>query len=286
MVSRGNSDGGGAATTENGAGDGMREIVVGRGVSFSYDHHRVLSDVELTIAEGERMALLGANGSGKSTLLRILAGSMQPSRGVISLDGEAYEYNRNGRNAVRRSIQLVTQDPDEQIFAASVFSDVSFGPANMGLADDEVIQRVRHALQLAEIADLSERVPHQLSYGQRKRVALAGALAMRPRILLLDEPSAGLDPQSTRQLLKTLDQFHQSGTAVVVATHDIDFAWSFCERAAVLSDGRLSVDCKEKILSDSDLLTSARLELPWAPLVSQALGRVVSHPEDLLGYDR
>nr|WP_240393988.1 ABC transporter ATP-binding protein [Corynebacterium lactis] len=275
-----NNRGGRSVGSHDGA---VSSIVSARGITYSYDHLQVLTSADITIAPGERMALLGANGSGKSTLLRILAGSLEPSGGSIQLDGQPYAYTRDGRNAVRRNIQMVTQDPDEQIFAASVFSDVSFGPVNMGLEDDEVVERVHHALELAEISNLAERVPHQLSYGQRKRVALAGALAMRPRVLLLDEPSAGLDPQATRQLLKTLEQFHQDGTAVVVATHDIDFAWNFCERAAVLADGRLSVDAKEKILSDAELLSGARLALPWAPLVSRALGMPVSYPEDLLG---
>lgn len=257
------------------------EIVAAKGVAYSYDHLEVLKSAELAIGEGERLALLGANGSGKSTLLRILAGSLEPTSGGVFLDGEPYSYNRDGRNAVRRNIQMVTQDPDEQIFAASVFSDVSFGPVNMGLAEFEVVERVHQALELAEISDLAERVPHQLSYGQRKRVALAGALAMHPRVLLLDEPSAGLDPQATRQLLQTLNQFHEGGTAVVVATHDIDFAWSFCDRAAVLADGRLCVDEKAKILSDRQLIDSARLAMPWAPLVSKALGRTINSPEDL-----
>lgn len=256
-------------------------IVEATAVTYAYDETHVLKGVDLTISAGERLALLGANGSGKSTLLRMLAGAFKPDTGEVRLDGAAYEYSRRGRNTVRRSVQMVTQDPDEQIFAASVFADVSFGPVNMGLENEEVERRVREALVTAEIADLAERVPHQLSYGQRKRVALAGALAMHPRVLLLDEPSAGLDPQATRKLAHTLDQLRDQGTAVVVATHDIDFAWNFADRAAVLADGKLRVGSKEEILADRRLVEHARLALPWAPVVSKAIGRDVLHPEDV-----
>lgn len=256
-------------------------IVEAAAVTFAYEETHVLKGVELAISGGERLALLGANGSGKSTLLRMLAGASKPDSGEVRLDGIAYKYSRHGRNTVRRSVQMVTQDPDEQIFAASVFADVSFGPVNLGLENEEVERRVREALGTAEITDLAERVPHQLSYGQRKRVALAGALAMHPRVLLLDEPSAGLDPQATRKLAHTLDQLRDQGTAVVVATHDIDFAWNFADRAAVLADGKLRVGSTEEILADRRLVEHARLALPWAPVVSKAIGRDVLHPEDV-----
>lgn len=183
---------------------------------------------------------------------------------------------------MRTNVQLVTQDPDEQIFAATVAADVSYGPVNMGLSEDEVRERVNDALALAEIEDLADRVPHQLSYGQRKRVALAGALAMRPRVLLLDEPSAGLDPHATARLLETLGKFIDHGTAIMVATHDIDFAWAFAAEAAVLVDGSLTVGRKEELMVDYELLRSARLTMPWAPLVSKLAGREITGPEDLL----
>lgn len=256
-------------------------IVEATAVTYAYDETHVLKGVDLAISGGERLALLGANGSGKSTLLRMLAGASKPNSGEVRLDGTAYKYSRHGRNMVRRSVQMVTQDPDEQIFAASVFADVSFGPVNLGLKNEEVERRVREALGTAEITDLAERVPHQLSYGQRKRVALAGALAMHPRVLLLDEPSAGLDPQATRKLAHTLNQLRDQGTAVVVATHDIDFAWNFADRAAVLADGKLRVGSKEEILADRRLVEHARLALPWAPVVSKAIGRDVLHPEEV-----
>lgn len=261
-------------------------VVSVRDVVFRHPGVEVLRGVGLDVAPGERLALLGANGSGKSTLLRIIAGAEEPHGGRLELDGRAYEYGRKGRNRIRRRIQMLMQDPDDQIFATSVAADVSYGPVNQGLPEDEVRARVDEAMAAAEITALADRVPHQLSYGQRKRVALAGALAMRPEVLLLDEPTAGLDPAASRNLLDTLDRLHATGVAVVMATHDVDVAWSFSTRAAVLADGRLTVGPSESVLLDADLVRGARLALPWAPLVARALGRDpadIDRPEDLLG---
>ncbi len=261
-------------------------ILAARGVGFRHPGVRVLDDVDLEIFAGERMALLGANGSGKSTLLRLLAGAIRPSAGRLDFDGSPFSYSRRGRNHLRQRVQLVLQDPDDQLFATSVAADVSYGPVNQGLPDDEVRVRVAEAMAAAEITDLADRVPHQLSYGQRKRVALAGALAMRPDVLLLDEPTAGLDPAATRTLLDTLGALHDRGVAVVMATHDIDVAWAFAARAAVLVDGSVVTGDAADVLVDADLVTRARLSLPWAPVVARALGRdpaTIRGPEDLLG---
>ncbi|MFC3850313.1 energy-coupling factor ABC transporter ATP-binding protein [Corynebacterium hansenii] len=261
-------------------------ILAARGLGFRHPGVHVLSGVDLEVFRGERMALLGANGSGKSTLLRLLAGAIRPTSGSLEFDGSPYSYGRRGRNHLRQRVQLVLQDPDDQLFATSVAADVSYGPVNQGLPDDEVRRRVDEAMAAAEVADLADRVPHQLSYGQRKRVALAGALAMRPDVLLLDEPTAGLDPAATENLLGTLGALHDGGVAVVMATHDVDVAWSFAARAAVLVDGSAVTGAASEILVDPDLARRARLSLPWAPVVAEALGRDpagIRRPEDLLG---
>lgn len=261
-------------------------ILAVRGLGFRHPGVTVLDDVDLDVFPGERMALLGANGSGKSTLLRLMAGAIRPTAGELSFDGAPYAYGRGGRNHLRRHIQLVLQDPDDQLFATSVAADVSYGPVNQGLREEEVRRRVDEAMAAAEVADLADRVPHQLSYGQRKRVALAGALAMRPDVLLLDEPTAGLDPAATRNLLATLRTLHDKGVAVVMATHDVDVAWSFAALAAVLVDRGVVAGDASDILTDPVLAERARLSLPWAPLVARALGRdpaTVTGPDDLLG---
>lgn len=261
---------------------GPAPILALRGAGFRYPSREVLRGVDLEIHSGERLAVLGANGSGKSTLLRLLAAALQATSGRLELDGRPVAHDRRGRNAVRRRVQLVLQDPDEQLFATSVLSDVSYGPANQGLPQDEVLARAEAAMAAAEITDLADRVPHQLSYGQRKRVALAGALAMEPEVLLLDEPTAGLDPAAVARLGCTLSALHDRGVAVVMATHDVDVAWDFADRAAVLGDGTVISGPADHVLVDPDVLGRARLSPPWAPLVSAALGRTVRSPADLL----
>ncbi|MEJ6020443.1 energy-coupling factor ABC transporter ATP-binding protein [Corynebacterium sp. H113] len=258
-------------------------ILTASELGFSYPGMQILDAINMDIHPGEKLALLGANGSGKSTLMRMLAGSLVPSTGSISLDDAPYTYGRRGRNRIRGSVQMVTQDPDEQLFAVTVSADVSYGPANQGLEEPEIRARVREAMDAAEISDLADRVPHQLSFGQRKRVALAGALAMRPRILLLDEPTAGLDPASTARLLDTLQRLHTGGTAIVMATHDVNIAWNFAHRAAVIVEKKLVVGEPNDVLLRSELINKARLTLPWAPVVSEALGRTVRTPADILG---
>lgn len=261
-------------------------ILSARDVGFRHPGVRVLDGVSVNVARGERLAVLGANGSGKSTLLRMFAGALEPTDGHLELDGEPYSYGRRGRNALRERVQLVLQDPDDQLFATSVAADVSYGPVNQGLPEAEVRDRVDAAMAAAEVADLADRVPHQLSYGQRKRVALAGALAMRPDVLLLDEPTAGLDPAATRNLLATLAGLHDRGVAVVMATHDVDVAWAFASRATILVDGGAITGDSADILVDPGPMARARLSLPWAPLVARALGRDaadVTGPADLLG---
>lgn len=260
-------------------------ILAARGIGFRHPGVQVLSGVDLEIFAGERLALLGANGSGKSTLLRLLAGAIRPTSGALEFDGSPYSHGRRGRNHLRQRVQLVLQDPDDQLFATSVAADVSYGPVNQGLPDEEIRARVEKAMAAAEVTDLADRVPHQLSYGQRKRVALAGALAMRPDVLLLDEPTAGLDPAATRKLLDTLGALHDQGVAVVMATHDVDVAWSFAARAAVLVDGGAVTGDAADVLLDPELVGRARLSLPWAPLAARALGldpAAVRGPEDLL----
>lgn len=169
-----------------------------RGVRFAFGDRIVLDGADLTVAGGTRLALLGANGCGKTTLLRCLSGALQPQSGEVLLDNRSLQHTRKGLAEHRRLVQLVLQDPDDQLFSADVYRDVSFGPLNLGLSEAETRVRVAEALELLGIADLASRPTHQLSFGQRKRAAIAGAVAMRPCLLLLDEPTAGLEPGRCR----------------------------------------------------------------------------------------
>lgn len=257
-------------------------IISVHNVAFSRDDVPVLVDVSLDIRPGTRIALLGRNGAGKSTLFRHIAGAWKPTSGSLTLDGQPYSYSRHGRDVIRNSVQMVLQEPDDQIFATTVSADVSFGPINQGLSPHEVSHRVSQALEQCEISHLADRVPHQLSFGQRKRVALAGALAMQPRVLLLDEPTAGLDPQGCCRVADILRGLSKSGTAIVFATHDVNFAYETANSVAVLIDGHLHVGTPDTVLANEKLMTQASLCLPWAPVVSEVLGRKITRISDLM----
>lgn len=252
-------------------------------VGVRFGARQVLSGAMVDVAAGERVALLGANGSGKTTLLRVLSGALRPDAGEVQVDGRPLRHGRAGLRAHRQAVQLVAQDPDDQLFAADVFRDVSFGPMNLGLGEAEVRARVAQALAWLSITDLAERPIHELSFGQRKRVAIAGALAMRPRVLLLDEPTAGLDPDGVAELIAALDSLVSAGTAVVLATHDVDLAWAWAGQVAVLRDGVAHVGLVVDVLTDADLLASARLRSPLLWQVASGLGLEPSAARDVSG---
>lgn len=236
----------------------------------------ILKRVSLEIPQGRRLALLGANGSGKTTLLRTLAGSVKPERGAVLVDGSPVKFDRRGLRAHRQVVQLVAQNPDDQLFAADVFRDVSFGPLNLGLPEAEVKARTEQALALLSIEDLGARPIHELSYGQRKRVAIAGALAMQPCVVLLDEPTAGLDPQGVAEMVEALEGLRAAHTTVVIATHEVDFALAWADSAAVLVEGRLQQGAPEALLGDAALVGRARLRRPLVLEVAAEFGLTAS----------
>ncbi|MFF3771510.1 ATP-binding cassette domain-containing protein [Streptomyces sp. NPDC002232] len=239
---------------------------------FAYeDGPPVLAGVDFAVAEGHAIALLGRNGSGKTTLLRLLSGGLRCGSGALLLDGAEVAYDRKGLTRLRTTVQLVVQDPDDQLFAASVGQDVSFGPMNLGLPEEEVRLRVREALEALDIVALEDRPTHLLSYGQRKRAAIAGAVAMRPRVLIMDEPTAGLDPDGQERLLDTLEGLRATGTTVVMATHDVDLALRWADGAAVLSPAGLRTGPVAELLADDALLAAARLRRPWGTSVARLL---------------
>jgi cobalt/nickel transport system ATP-binding protein len=247
-------------------------LVALRGVSFAYeDGPAVLSDLDFGVREGRALALLGRNGSGKTTLMRLLSGGLRPRSGELTVEGRPVSYDRKGLTGLRTTVQLVVQDPDDQLFAASVAQDVSFGPLNLGLPDDQVRIRVDEALAALGVSALADRPTHLLSYGQRKRTAIAGAVAMRPRVLILDEPTAGLDPDGQERLLATLDGLRRSGTTVVMATHDVDLALRWADDAALLTPAGARTGPVAAMLARTDLLEQAGLRLPWGIAVTRLL---------------
>ncbi|WP_309059743.1 ATP-binding cassette domain-containing protein [Streptomyces sp.] len=247
-------------------------LVALRGASFAYeDGPPVLTGLDFEVREGRALALLGRNGSGKTTLMRLLSGGLRPHSGKLTVGGRAVRYDRKGLTRLRTTVQLVVQDPDDQLFAASVGQDVSFGPLNLGLPDAEVRARVAQALAALDITALADRPTHLLSYGQRKRTAIAGAVAMRPRVLILDEPTAGLDPDGQERLLATLDGLRENGTTVVMATHDVDLALRWADDAALLTPSGAHTGPAATMLARTELLAAAGLRLPWGVAVADLL---------------
>ncbi len=229
------------------------------GLDAGYRTHPVLRGVDLAVRPGARLALLGANGSGKTTLLRCLSGALRPTAGAVTLDDAPLRHSRAGLRAHRSRVQLVLQDPDDQLFSADVRADVSFGPLNQGLDDEAAAHVVDETLAALGITHLAERPTHQLSHGEKKKVALAGALAMRPAYLLLDEPTAGLDPAGVDELLALLATLD---TTVVVATHDMEMAHDWAREVAIVVDGHVTTGGPE-LFADEALLRRARLRTPW-----------------------
>ncbi len=233
-------------------------------VHYAYHGTPALDGLSLTIAAGERIVLLGANGSGKSTLLRLLDGLYFPDRGEIEAFGEALSEEGFADDeralAFRRRVGFVFQNPDVQLFNPTVFDEIAFGPLQMGWPKDEVRRRVAQALEDFAIRDLKDRPPHRLSGGEKKRVALASVLVLEPEVLLFDEPTASLDPQSASHLIDYLVRCHGSGRTVVTATHDLDIVEDIADRCVVLDRGRVIAEgTPHDILRDVALLKRAGL---------------------------
>ncbi len=244
-------------------------------VRFERTHHtypdgtRALQGVDLAIHAGERVALLGENGAGKSTLMLHTNGILRASAGTVMVAG--LPVDDTTVRDIRWHVGLVMQDPDDQLFMTTVFDDVAFGPRNRGLAPHEVEHRVHEALHAVGLADEVSKPAQHLSFGQRKRVALATVLSMDPEILVLDEPTANLDPRARRRMVDLLVGLDRT---MVVATHDMDLAWELCERSVILHEGRVVADGqREEILRDAELLERHGLEPPCAVRIRDAAAR-------------
>ena len=253
-----------------------------RGVTFSYEEGReavpAVRDVGLELAAGGSLALLGASGAGKSTLLQLVRGLDEPEAGAVVLDG--VEPGGERYAALRREVGLVFQIPELQLFAPSAREDVAFGPRNLGLTEDEVRLRVGEALLAVGAEDLGARAIHHLSFGQQKRVAIAGVLAMRPPILILDEPTAGLDPAGEHSMLHLLGTLNKKqGITIVLATHSVDTLPLFADRIYLLNQGRvLKEGSPEEVFSDHDLIERASLRLPYVSRLLNELKRLDGVP--------
>lgn len=230
-------------------------------VSYTYpDGHQALKDISFLLGHGEAVGIVGANGAGKSTLLSILTGILFPQKGIVRV-GEI-PVNKRTLTQVRRSVGLVFQEPDDQLFMTSVYDDVAFGPRNYGLDEEEVSSRVLKSLEEVGITHLKDRPPYKLSGGEKRLAAIAAVTSMNPDILIMDEPTASLDPKARRKIMSILKGFSHTK---IITSHDLDMILDMCSRTIVLKKGEIIIDGKTSdILSNETLMEECGLEIPLA----------------------
>lgn len=253
----------------------MRELLRLEHIHYRYEEkYPALQDVSAVFYEGERIAVLGGNGAGKSTFFLCCNGVLHPQSGKIFLKEREIANSKKDISLLRQTVGLVFQEPDSQIIAGTVENEVSFGPMNLRLDRDEVVRRITRSLGQMNLDGYQKRAPQYLSGGEKKRVSIADILAMQPDMILLDEPTASLDPENVAILEQTLDDLSLAGITLVVSTHDVDFAWRFATRAIVFSRGEViaDTDINEMFASEAVLL-KARLKKPLLYAAAELLER-------------
>ncbi|MDK2821891.1 MAG: cobalt/nickel transport system ATP-binding protein [Clostridia bacterium] len=243
----------------------MAAILEAKAVKFTYpDGTQALKGVTLDIPEGKKIAVLGSNGAGKSTLFLHFNGILRPQEGDIYFAGTKLSYNHNALKKLRQHVGIVFQDPDSMLFSASVLQEISFGPLNLGLDRGQVLSRVQKAMEATGITNLKDKPTHFLSYGQKKRVAIASVLAMEPEVIIFDEPTAYLDPKSIKEIIALLETINQQDKTIVLSTHDVDIAYSWADYTYVLAQGQVIGKGKpEEVFQNASLLETADLTRPW-----------------------
>lgn len=249
----------------------MKEIIRTEGLCYSYESgHPALDDVSVTIREGERIAVVGSNGAGKSTFFLSLNGVLTPDQGEIVYRGA--RITKKSLNELRRQVGIVFQDADSQIIASSVLAEVSFGPMNLKLPRQEVAARVEEAMEYMNIAGFRDRPPHYLSGGEKKRVSIADIIAMKPEVIIFDEPTAALDPVNAAMLEDVLSRLSNEGKTLLISTHDMDFAYRWAERVLVFSGGAVIADGSPlEIFREERIMAKANLKRPMLLEVIEAL---------------
>ena len=258
-------------------------VIEAQDVSYTYDGNseRALDGLNLKIRRGTKVAFMGGNGSGKSTFFLCLNGIRRPDTGKICIDGEAIEYTRKGLLNVRGRVGIVFQEPDDQLFSASVYEEISFGILNLG-ADEETARReVESVIKELEITPFQDRPAHALSGGQKKQVAIADILVMHPEVMILDEPAAALDPKHTKKVQQIVDHLTEKGITVLMATHDIDYAYAWADEIILMHEGKvIRQGTPFDVCSDRAALKTASLEVPAVLRIHQRLKEKGLIPED------
>lgn len=234
-------------------------------ISYQYaDGTMALKNITLTIEKGKKIALLGNNGAGKSTLFLLLNAILKASNGKLRFHGEPFSYKRREIRKLRQHVGIVFQDPDTQLFSSSVYEDIKYGPRNMGLSREKVEEAVKKAMELTETEGLKDKPPHLLSIGQKKRVAIAGILAMNPALMVLDEPTAGLDSYYTKRVMQILNDIHSQEKTVILSTHDVNLAYEWADEVIILHDGEIiQYGSPIEVFQNDEIIEKSHLEKPW-----------------------
>ncbi|MDD1655427.1 MAG: ATP-binding cassette domain-containing protein [Methanomicrobiales archaeon] len=241
-----------------------RIILESRDVRYRYPGGvDAIRGISFHVRRGEKVALVGPNGAGKSTLLLMFNGMLRPDSGTLLFDNEPLRYDTPSLRELRRRVGFVFQNPDRQIIAPTVYQDVAFGPVNLGYPEEKVREAVGNALRNVGLEGFERRPPHRLSAGEKKRVAIAGVLAMDPDLLVLDEPTSSLDPAGSEDTMELLEELHQAGKTIILSTHDVELAYPWADRAILMRQGEiLQEDVPEMAFGDPDLVRRARLSVP------------------------
>lgn len=242
----------------------MEEILRFEKISYSYDKERIaLNNLSVVLHDSEKVAVLGNNGAGKSTFFLCCNGIVKPKSGQMFLEKKEIQWNKKEKLLLHQTVGLVFQDPDNQIIGGTVEAEISFGPMNLKLPEKVVHKQVNDAIINMRLEEMRSRAPHYLSGGEKKRVSIADVLAMNPKLLLFDEPGASLDPENTCLLEKNLDMLSEKGLGIVIATHDVDFAWRWADRVLVFNESEMVADADpETVFSNEALLKRCGLIQP------------------------
>jgi len=267
----------------------MTFILETRNVSYSYgDGTKALDGVSISLEKGKKIALIGPNGAGKSTLMLMFNGILRPTSGEVLFRDQILQYDSASLREIRRKVGMVFQNSDDQIFAPTVYQDVAFGPVNLGFPAEKAKKYVGYALQYVGLSGYERRPPHHLSGGEKKRVAIAGILAMEPEVMILDEPTSNLDPASSEEIMEMLDELNLGGKTLIISTHDVDLAYRWADEVVLMKDGGvLRRGSAEEVFGDLELVRDARLKPPmvvdlYQELVNRGLAEGKKPPKSIL----
>ncbi len=249
-------------------------------LSYSYgDGTKALKNIDLDIKDGEKLCIVGANGCGKSTLFLCLNGILKGQQGTISLDNEVYKYDKKGLVNVRKNVGIVFQDPETQLFCITVWEEAAFAPKNLGYKREELNEAVSKSLKSVDVFSLKDKAPHEISYGQKKRVSMASVLSVSPKIVVFDEPTSALDPMHKNQIISMMDGLNDDGKTIIMSTHDMDLVYSWADRVVVMKEGEIvGMGTPYDIFSNRGIIESAGLEMPMILSIESAKSERIKLP--------